>query len=144
MRRFLPIVSLLAVLAVPSVASAADPVPFGHACTAQDGVRFCPTSDIQHNVPSFDGSPLDVDVTLPAAGAGPFPTIVMLHGYGGSKRSFESSTPDPVGPPATGYHYNTNYFAKQGYAVVTYTARGFGHSCGKSDPLCRAAIRAAR
>ena len=135
MRRLLPVVSLLAVLAVPSVASATDPVPFGHACTAQDGVRFCPTSDIQHNVPSFDGVPLDVDVTLPATGDGPFPTIAMLHGYGGSKRSFESTTPDPVGPPATGYHYNNNYFAKQGYAVVTYSARGFGHSCGKSDPL---------
>ena len=74
-------------------------------------------------------------MTLPATGDGPFPTIAMLHGYGGSKRSFESSTPDPVGPPATGYHYNNNYFAKQGYAVVTYSARGFGHSCGKSDPL---------
>ena len=135
MRRLLPLVSLLAVLAVPSAASAADPVPFGHACTAQDGVRFCPTTDIAHSVPSFDGTALDLDVTLPATGDGPFPTIVMLHGYGGSKKSFESATPDPVGPPATGYHYNTNYYAKQGYAVVTYSARGFGHSCGRSDPL---------
>src|SRR6266852_45655 len=33
-------------------------------------------------VPSFDGTPLDADLTLPAAGAQPLPLIVMLHGWG--------------------------------------------------------------
>ena len=28
------------------------------------------------------------------------------------------------------YHYNNTYFAQQGYAVVTLSARGFGRSCG--------------
>jgi predicted acyl esterase len=74
-----------AVLALPGTAAASEPAPFGHACTAQDGVRFCPTETLAQRVPSFDGVPLDADVTLPAVGSGPFPTIVMLHGWGGSK-----------------------------------------------------------
>lgn len=137
MRRLLPLAALVAAFAVPASASAAtaDLTAFGHACAAQNGVRFCPTAAFVNDVPSFDGVALDVDVTLPATGTGPFPTIVMLHGYGQSKTAFETTTPDPVGPPATVYHYNNNYFAQQGYAVVTYSARGFGHSCGKSDPL---------
>ena len=72
------------VLGAPA-AHAAPPQPFGHACTPQDGVLFCPTADDGQRVPSFDGVPLDVDVTLPATGDGPFPTIVMMHGWGGSK-----------------------------------------------------------
>jgi fermentation-respiration switch protein FrsA (DUF1100 family) len=83
-----------------------------------------------NGVPSFDGVPLDVDVTLPPAstGPGPYPTIVMLHGWGGSKTDFESTNPD--GDGSVTYHYNNAYYASQGYAVVNYTARGFGHSCG--------------
>ena len=34
--------------------------------------------------------------------------------------------------PAGGY--NNNFFARQGYAVVNYTARGFGDSCGGAPP----------
>jgi len=73
--------------------------------------------------------PLDVDVTLPPeAIQPPYPTIAMLHGYGGEKSDFESA--DPNGDGSTTYHYNNAYFANQGYAVLNYTARGFGHSCG--------------
>ena len=46
---------------------------------------FCPTAIDAQRVPSFDGVPLDVDVTLPPSGDGPFPTIVMMHGWGGNK-----------------------------------------------------------
>ena len=110
------------------------PAPFGYTCTAQDGVRFCPNPDPAHRVPSFDGVPLDVDVTLPASGNGPFPTIVMVHGYGNDKTSFEASSPGGDAPDAPGgsntYHYNNNFYARRGYAVVTPTARGFGGSCG--------------
>jgi fermentation-respiration switch protein FrsA (DUF1100 family) len=123
--------SLCAVVLAGSLAasaSAAAPKPFGHACTAQDGVRFCPTTGSAQRVPTWDGVPLDVDVTLPAQGNGPFPTIVMLHGWGGSKTDFESSTPQGNG--STTYDYNNNYYAKLGYAVLNYTARGFGGSCG--------------
>ena len=63
--------SLCAVVLAGSLAataSAAAPKPFGHACQAQNGVRFCPTTDLAHRVPTFDGVPLDVDVTLPREG----------------------------------------------------------------------------
>jgi fermentation-respiration switch protein FrsA (DUF1100 family) len=127
---------LLVAGAIPATAQAAPPAPFGHACTTRpDGTRFCPTTDAGagrtvDGVPSFDGVPLDVDVTLPPAsdGNGPFPTIVMLHGWGSDKTDFESTTPG--GDGSITYHYNNDYYAQQGYAVVNYTARGFGHSCG--------------
>jgi predicted acyl esterase len=112
--------------------------PFGHACVPQSGVRFCPTKTDAQRVPSFDGVPLDVDVTLPLTGGGPFPTIVMLHGFGGQDKTFwEASTPE--GERSTRYHFNNVFFAQHGYAVVTYSARGFGRSCGKvaaSTPGC--------
>jgi predicted acyl esterase len=101
----------------------------------QNGTRFCPTIDLASRVPSFDGVPLDVDVTLPEKGKGPFPTIVMLHGFGGSKTNFETTSPagpapDEAGNGSTIYRYNNVFYASRGYAVVNYTARGFGNSCG--------------
>jgi fermentation-respiration switch protein FrsA (DUF1100 family) len=122
------VIAGVAVLAPSSAAAAAPPAPFGHACTAQNGVRYCPTGTLAQRVPSFDGVPLDADVTLPPTGNGPFPTIVMLHGWGGDKTSFESSSPSGDGNET--YHYNNVYYAQQGYAVLNYTARGFGNSCG--------------
>ncbi len=120
-------------VAVPAGAQAQALAPFGHACTAENGVRFCPTTDgaagqTTDGVPSFDGVPLDVDVTLPATGNGPFPIVVMAHGWGNDKTSFESTT--AAGNDPTTYHYNNIFYAQRGYAVVNYTARGFGHSCG--------------
>jgi fermentation-respiration switch protein FrsA (DUF1100 family) len=127
----------------PAGAAAAPPAPFGHACEPRNGVLFCPTRTLADRVPSFDGTPLDVDVTLPAdAEAGrPLPTIAMLHGWGGDKTNFESDTPE--GTSSTTYHYNNTYYAQRGYAVVNATARGFGRSCGKAEasaatPDCRA------
>ena len=106
-------------------AHAAPPPPFGHACLPQNGVLFCPTPSDASRVPSWDGVPLDVDVTLPSSGDGPFPAIVMLHGWGQSKTAFES--PPPVGA------YDNVALARLGYAVVNYSARGFGRSCGAAD-----------
>jgi pimeloyl-ACP methyl ester carboxylesterase len=127
-----------ALLAVPGAAQAAPPNPFEHACTPQNGVLFCPTASDAERVPSFDGVPIDVDVTLPPGGDGPFPAIVMMHGYGGSKGSFQATTPD--GDGGSTYHYNDVYYAQQGYAVITPSARGFGRSCGVLDsrtpPAC--------
>ncbi len=107
--------------------------PFGHTCKSMHGVRFCPTTDgaagrTVDGVKSFDGVPLDVDITLPPTGTGPFPTIVMVHGWGNDKTSFEATSPKGDGNET--YHYNNVFYARQGYAVVNYTARGFGHSCG--------------
>jgi fermentation-respiration switch protein FrsA (DUF1100 family) len=133
-RRVLAVVAAVAAAMLAAAgAEAAPPAPFGHACEPRNGVLFCPTRTLADRVPSFDGTPLDVDVTLPAdAEAGrPLPTIVMLHGWGGDKSSFESDSPEGTG--STTYHYNNTYYAQRGYAVVNPTARGFGRSCGKAE-----------
>ncbi|HYN91196.1 MAG TPA: CocE/NonD family hydrolase, partial [Thermoleophilaceae bacterium] len=124
-RRLAPLAALAVVALAPSAAHAVPPSPFGHACAAQDGVLFCPTAVDAQRVPSWDGVPLDVDVTLPPTGDGPFPTIVMMHGWGQSKTAFESHS--PAGS------YSNVFYAQQGYAVVNYSARGFGRSCGAAD-----------
>jgi len=108
----------------------AVPHPFGKlSCVHRDGVRFCQgglrTGGRDLRVPSFDGVPLDADVTLPATGKGPFPLIVLLHGLGQSKTSWEVSRPDTS--PAD---ENNVALASNGWAVLDYTARGFGNSCG--------------
>src|SRR5207245_8825357 len=100
-------------LAAPALA-AAEFAPFGHACKAQNGVRFCPTETLAQRVPSFDKVPLDADVTLPPSGEGQFPTIVMMHGWGGSKTDFESST--PAGNGNTTFDYNNVFYAQHGFA----------------------------
>src|SRR5439155_10636191 len=131
MRR-LAILTALGALAAAAPASAAPPKPFGHTCTPKNGVRFCATHIDSQRVASFDSLPLDVDVTLPATGEGPFPTIVMLHGYPGDKTNFETETPDGGSDPKL-YHYNNVFYALRGYAVVNYSARGFGRSCGRPN-----------
>jgi predicted acyl esterase len=111
--------------ALPAVSAAATPEPFGHACTPSNGVRLCATTTDDRRVPSFDGTSLDVDVLLPPTGDGPFPAIAILHGYGGDKTNGRA---DGV------------RFARQGYAVVLPSARGFGRSCGlagsRTGPGC--------
>jgi predicted esterase len=43
------------------------------------------------------------------------PTIVMLHGYGGDKSDFEETRPEGDDPGSdTTYHWNNNFFARQG------------------------------
>ncbi len=93
LRRLTVPVLLVALLALPELAQARAPKPLGHSCQARYGVRFCPTTTLAQRVPSFDGTSLDVDVTLPARGSGPWPTIVMLHGYGGNKTNYEVAIP---------------------------------------------------
>jgi pimeloyl-ACP methyl ester carboxylesterase len=118
------LVGALAALALLPASADAQLKPFGHDCASSNGVRFCPTTDAAARPKSFDGTPIDVDVTLPAQGEGPFPTILLLHGLGQNKTAFQ----DPA---------NTSYsnwsFAQQGYAVVQPTARGFFGSCGKAQ-----------
>jgi fermentation-respiration switch protein FrsA (DUF1100 family) len=125
---------LAGALAIAPAATAATS-PFGRDCAATDyGVRFCPGT-VDTRVASFDGVPIDVDVTLPASGDGPFPTLVMMHGWGGNKGNFE--TTDPTGGRGK---YSNVWFAKRGYAVVNHSARGFGNSCGapasRATPAC--------
>jgi hypothetical protein len=96
--------------------SASDVQPFGALeCVPQQGVRFCQGS-IATRVKTFDGVPLDVNVTLPADAGHRLPLVVQLHGWAGSKSGFGSS----------------REWAEDGYAVLSYSARGFGDSCGSA------------
>jgi predicted acyl esterase len=127
--------TVAALVLAPAAAQAKTPKaelkPFGHACKAQNGVRFCPTETLAQRVPTWDGVPLDVDVTLPPTGTGPWPTMVMMHGWGESKKTFEASS--PAGDGNVTYDANNVYFAQHGYAVLTYSARGWGNSCGSEE-----------
>lgn len=74
-------------------------------------------------VTSSDGAAkLDVDVTLPADGEGPFPLVVMLHGLGGSR---------------DGNWQRASEFAARGYAVLDYTARGYWENTCEDDAVSR-------
>ncbi len=119
--------------AVPAAAAApvepaapAVPHPFGRlTCLPEYGVRFCRGGLVggrDLRVPSFDGVPLDADVALPPSGRGPFPLLVLLHGLAGSKHDFETTRDDGALDDVT--------MAAKGFAVLVYTARGFGDSCG--------------
>ena len=122
------ILPLLAVAPVAPAAAAPACPPGMTASGAGDGYLKC-----TGRVPSFDGVPLDTDVTLPTgAGAGPWPLLVFLHGWGNSKTDWESQTAATSNPDTN--LYNNAAFAKRGYAVLNYTARGFHGSCGLSDP----------
>ena len=91
-------------------------------CAAQPAngdVRLCggPTT-------TWDGqTKIDVNVILPPApgsGAdGPYPLIGDFHGWGGSK---------------LGIGDQTQGWAEGGYAVFSMSDRGWGESCGSSDP----------
>jgi dienelactone hydrolase len=108
-----------------------QPIP----CVAQaDGVRVCHGSDngggaSDLRLKTFDGVPLEVYVILPPAPAtradGDYPFVVQSHGWGGSAG----------GPNDTQYYGPTaDALAREGYAVLQLTARGFGDSCGKATP----------
>ncbi len=101
-------------------------MPFGRLiCQPEDNFRLCVGGQVDgqdRRVPTFDGVPLDADLALPATGSGPFPLIVLLHGSGYSKAMYEVNSADDGLDDAT--------LAARGYAVLMYTARGFGDSCG--------------
>ncbi|HHU08791.1 MAG TPA: alpha/beta fold hydrolase, partial [Intrasporangiaceae bacterium] len=69
-------------------------------------------------VPEPDGAAveLDADIYVPPSGEGPFPALIVAHGFGGSK--------DQLSVQAQEY-------ADAGYLVLAYTARGFGESGGQ-------------
>jgi dienelactone hydrolase len=84
--------------------------------------------------PTWDGVPLDTTVTLPRQGATHLPLVVELNGFGNSKYEY-------LDPSSQAYTGNAYDWARRGYAVLTYTARGFWGSCG--TPAARLASAAA-
>ncbi|MEU8968497.1 CocE/NonD family hydrolase [Streptomyces monashensis] len=70
---------------------------------------------------AVDGVRLDTSFFAPA-GAGRHPAVLLGHGFGGSKDDMRGQAED---------------LARDGYAVLTWSARGFGRSTGKiglNDP----------
>ena len=113
------------------------------------GVRIC-----SGDVPSFDQAKMDVDLTQPMQNTGTrHPLIIMLHGFGNDKHEWESTNDE--GDGADKYHWNNHWFAKHGYYVLAYTARGFsddgpsedhepptpGEPSGSEDPAHRGYIQ---
>ena len=64
-----------------------------------------------------DGTLLDVTLQVPA-GSGPFPLVVLMHGWAGSK---------------TGSGDVAGELVSDGLAVLRYSARGFGESWGQAN-----------
>ncbi|ALO93921.1 CocE/NonD family hydrolase [Streptomyces olivaceoviridis] len=88
------------------------------AAVASDDPRAVRRSD---QVMAVDGVRLDTSYFTPA-GAGRHPAVLLAHGFGGSKDDMRRQAED---------------LARDGYAVLTWSARGFGGSTGKiglNDP----------
>lgn len=68
-------------------------------------------------IPSWDGTELATTLYVPD-GEGPFPAVLMTHGFGGDRGS---GLPFRMAPK----------YAERGYAVLTYDSRGFGESGGE-------------
>jgi len=131
-------------MALPAGASAAVTGVFaGHTmdgqaipCVAQaneGGVRVCTGDEsglggTDLRFKSFDGTPLQVYVTLPAAPAsgtdGDYPLIVQNHGWGDPPTG--PNDPQYAGPTAVEW-------AQEGYTVLQFADRGWGDSCGTEE-----------
>lgn len=101
--------------------------------TSRDGVRTTKRSGL---VASFDGLPLSVDLILPDDGATrPRPLVALFHGWAADKTNWESSAIDHADPAHASF--NDVSLAARGYAVLSYTIRGWHDSCGPSRASSR-------
>jgi dienelactone hydrolase len=135
----------LALLAGTGRAAAAMPDPLAAlkaGCTIRRSTDQPPAKAVRYRicstkVPSFDGTPLDVTVTLPVRSARhPRPLIVFLHGFLNDKTEYLSLSRGGVGADRGTAAYktvdwNNVWFASRGYVVLNYTARGMGASGGQ-------------
>ena len=83
-------------------------------------------------VESFDATPLDTTLTLPAGvkKGERLPLIVFLHGFLSNKGEYISDTEEAADDYKT-VEFNNLWFASRGYAVLNYDARGHGDSGGQ-------------
>ncbi len=92
-------------------------------CAAQPAngnVRLC-----SGKTTTWDGTTkIDLNVVLPPQPAsgedGPYPLIGLFHGWGGKKIGLEDA--------------RVQQWAERGYAVFSMSDRGWGNSCGATDP----------
>lgn len=95
------------------------------ACGPSEGVWVCTGL-----VATWDGVPLDTAVVLPRPGARDLPLVTNIPGFGNSRHEY-------MQPGDSAYTGNVFEWAREGYAVLAYTARGLWGSCG--TPEARAA-----
>ncbi|HEV2857821.1 MAG TPA: CocE/NonD family hydrolase [Solirubrobacterales bacterium] len=120
----LAVALLLALTAVPA-ARADFPTLYGGdvSCAAQaanGNVRLC-----AGETATWDGATkIDLNVVLPPQPSGgedgPYPVIGLFHGWRGKKIGLEDK--------------RVQEWAEEGYAVFSMSDRGWGNSCGGSDP----------
>lgn len=107
--------AVIAVLAVAALAFVVLP---------QDSSADTSTRDARITLPDSPGSTgtVDIDARLYTPAVTPAPTVLLAHGFGGSKDSVDGEARD---------------LAARGYTVLAYSARGFGDSTGSisiNDP----------
>lgn len=107
--------AVIAVLAVAALAFVLLP---------QDSSADTSTRDARITLPDSPESTgtVDIDARLYAPALTPAPTVLLAHGFGGSKDSVDGEARD---------------LAARGYTVLAYSARGFGDSTGSisiNDP----------
>jgi ABC-2 type transport system ATP-binding protein len=110
-RRRLVSAAVVLVLVAAVVGWAVWPSPASYTISEQ----MIPVQTGPHGDEAVD---LDTTLYLPrsASSARPVPAILLAHGFGGTKRSVDSDAKD---------------FADRGYAVLAWTAEGFGRSGGQ-------------
>ncbi len=82
-------------------------------------------------VPSFDGLPLDVDITVPECEhepCGARPLVAFFHGWALDKKNWEADT--VAGHDNIHERWNNVAFASRGYVALNYSIRGWHGSCG--------------
>ena len=123
-RKLVALGVVIGAFAAPQAAQAAPPASvFGGTvpCALQpDGASFCgSTAPARTTIPAFDGVPIDVNVGVPDEarfGSGPYPLMMMFHGYGGGKLGLSAM----------------QRWLDRGYATFSMTNRGFRESCGSA------------
>jgi predicted acyl esterase len=137
-RRLVAVVVVGISLSVAGVAQARTLSVFHGAvsCATQpNGIRFCGSltvngqpSPVRTLATSWDGTAVDVNFALPKASPGhhgPYPLVMLFHGYGGSKFGLGTSG-GGIGSATD----SMTPWLKRGYATFSMSDRGFGESCG--------------
>jgi len=125
------VIAAVAGLGFPAAARADAPLGLTQ-CSSIQGVYQC-----SGLVRTWDGIPLDTTVTLPSAGARNLPLVAEINGFGNSKYEY-------LDPSQTAYTDNAYDWARDGYAVLTYTARGLWGSCGTPEARLANPVACAR